>query len=105
MEALKTLPMDGTFNQTKPLDRLVSKEVLYSFDLKAATDRWPLVILFELMCYLFDSIRSICRSKLRLAFNRFLYCVERVRPGHHFTDYAILGDDVIIADRDVAFMY
>ncbi|XP_028059367.1 uncharacterized protein LOC114263071 [Camellia sinensis] len=134
--------MDGTFNQTKPLDRLVGKEVLYSFDLKAATDRWPLVLLFELMCYLFDRSFASAAVNSCLAFNRFQvpfvntkgwglsficgqplgyysswplfalshhfvvwYCAERVRPGRHFTDYAILGDDVIIADRDVAFMY
>jgi len=30
--------MDGTFNQVRPLDRLVGKQKLYSFDLKSATD-------------------------------------------------------------------
>ena len=33
------------------------------------------------------------------------YCAERVRPSLHFTDYAVLGDDVIIANKDVATMY
>ena len=49
MQVLRRLPMDGTFEQTKPLDRLVGKQTCYSFDLKSATDRWPLVFRFELM--------------------------------------------------------
>lgn len=31
--------MDGTFDQVRPLDRLSQ---VYSYDLKSATDRWPL---------------------------------------------------------------
>lgn len=42
------------FAQTKPLDRLVGSQVCYSYDLKSATDRWPLLLLFELMQNLFD---------------------------------------------------
>jgi hypothetical protein len=44
---LKTLPQDGTFDQDKPLDILLSKDIssqIYSFDLSAATDRLPLDI-------------------------------------------------------------
>lgn len=41
MELLRTLPMDGTFNQTRPLERLVGAKTVYSVDLKSATDRWP----------------------------------------------------------------
>lgn len=36
-EVLKTIPMDGTFNQEQPLDRLVGNRLVYSFDLTAAT--------------------------------------------------------------------
>jgi|EndMetStandDraft_3_1072993.scaffolds.fasta_scaffold00225_6 hypothetical protein len=32
--------MDGTFQA--PLDRLAGKQDCYSFDLKSATDRWPI---------------------------------------------------------------
>lgn len=46
--------MDGTFAQERPLDHLVGQRDCYSFELKAATDRWPLVLMFEVMCYLFD---------------------------------------------------
>lgn len=35
--------------------------VLFSFDLKSTTNRWPLVLMFEIMCYLFDrSFASSC---------------------------------------------
>jgi hypothetical protein len=47
--------MDGTFDQVKPLDLLHGvKGCAYSVDLKAATDRWPLLVLFELAQALFD---------------------------------------------------
>lgn len=42
MEVLRTIPLDGTFNQTAPLERLVGISKLRSFDLSSATDRFPL---------------------------------------------------------------
>lgn len=42
MAVLRRIPMDGTFNQRAPLDRLVGFKEGYSLDLKSATDRWPL---------------------------------------------------------------
>ncbi|CBI19992.3 unnamed protein product, partial [Vitis vinifera] len=68
---LKRLPTDGTFDQLKPLDRLVGEQKTYCFDLKFATDSWPLVLLFEIMCYLFD--RSFASSVVNsvLAWNIF----------------------------------
>jgi len=54
MAVLSHLPTDGTFNQTAPLDRLVGKMTVSSFDLKLATDRWPLLVLQEITRYLFD---------------------------------------------------
>jgi len=42
MRVLACLPTDGTFDQLRPLDRLKGKIDVYSFDLKSATDRWPL---------------------------------------------------------------
>lgn len=51
-EVLRRLPQDGTFNQTQPFDRLVGSRHSFSFDLKSATDRWPLVFLFEVVHYL-----------------------------------------------------
>lgn len=46
--------MDGTFDQLCPFKRLVGSQVVYSFDLKSATDRWPLSIQEELLSDLFN---------------------------------------------------
>lgn len=47
--------MDGTFNQTRPLDKLKGNSVAYSFFyLKSATDRWPLLIQTRMVERLFD---------------------------------------------------
>lgn len=37
MEVLRRIPMDGTFEQTKPLDRLVGSSATFSFDLSSAS--------------------------------------------------------------------
>jgi hypothetical protein len=65
MQVLSHIPQDGTFDQTKPLDNLVGSSVCYSFDLKSATDRWPLLLLFEIMQYCFD--RSFASSVVNSA--------------------------------------
>lgn len=42
---LGKIPQDGTFDQIKPLERLLrSNKPLYSLDLSAATDRLPIVL-------------------------------------------------------------
>lgn len=38
MSILARLPMDGTFAQERPLDRLVGEKVCYCFDFQSATD-------------------------------------------------------------------
>lgn len=59
---LKTIPMDGTFNQTDPLDRLAGVPgTVHSIDLKSTTDRWPLLVMFELVQALFG--RSFAYSQ------------------------------------------
>jgi hypothetical protein len=141
MEVLRPLPTDGTFNQEKPLDNLVGEMVCFSFDLRAATDRWPLQILFEVMFHLFGNkfagavrtalaynifeIPFVKRRHAALSFiagqplgyysswplftlsHHYLvwWCAEKVYPGKHFTRYGILGDDVVIADSNVAAEY
>ncbi|GAB2236455.1 hypothetical protein Droror1_Dr00028099 [Drosera rotundifolia] len=58
--------MDGTFNQSAPLDRLAGTSgTVYSIDLKAATDRWPLLLMFEIVQSLFD--RSFASSAVNSA--------------------------------------
>lgn len=71
MEVLSRLVTDGTFHQEAPLDRLRGKSTLDSYDLTAATDRWPLGMLFKIMCFLFD--RSFASSVVNsaLAYNIF----------------------------------
>ncbi|KAK6923544.1 RNA-dependent RNA polymerase, mitoviral [Dillenia turbinata] len=141
MSILRIIPMDGTFNQVRPLEYIAGKKEYYSFDLKSATDRWPLLYQFELVQSLFDRsfASSVVNSALgcnvfdvpfvkkptRLSFvagqplgyysswplfalsHHLLvwYSAEQVYPYRYFTDYAILGDDVVIADRRVASAY
>ena len=71
MTVLRQIPMDGTFNQTKPLDFLVGKMTTLSYDLKSATDRWPLLIMYEMVCYLFDRGFASATVKAALAHNIF----------------------------------
>lgn len=33
------------------------------------------------------------------------FCADQVYPGKRFKRYAVLGDDVVIADKDVALVY
>lgn len=54
MEVLRSLPQDGTFNQVRPLWSLRKRRPLdvFSFDLKSATDRWPVQCCFLFRCSL-----------------------------------------------------
>lgn len=144
MAVLKKLPSDGTFNQTGPLKHIVNKEMYYSYDLSAATDRMPLRCLFFVMEYLFGRSFASAVVNSTLACHRFevpfvkgkdgvsgvsfvtgqplgflsswpLFALshhvivwaaaEMVRPGEKFMQYALLGDDVVIADEVVALKY
>ncbi|KAI5653711.1 hypothetical protein M9H77_30898 [Catharanthus roseus] len=64
MSVLKRIPMDATFNQRASLRRLVGDMHCYSYDLSAATDRWPLRIIFTTVMYLSD--RSFASTTLAL---------------------------------------
>ncbi|XLT13214.1 hypothetical protein HN51_058904 [Arachis hypogaea] len=139
---LRRIPMDGTYDQLSPLDRLEgSTGVICSVDLKAATDRWPLLLLFELTQVLFG--RSFASSAVNSALATNIFQVAFVKkrtlvsfiagqplgyrsswplfalshhlvvwvaaeqeyPGKVFKKYAVLGDDVVIADPKVASRY
>ncbi|OMP11007.1 RNA-dependent RNA polymerase, mitoviral [Corchorus olitorius] len=115
-EILKRIPQDGTFNQTAPLPWLVGSQECFSYDLTTATDRWPLLVLFEVFHCLFD--RSFASSMVNsaLATNVFLVpfvkrkwsevCFVAGQPlGVRFKKYAVLGDDVVIAHAKVASVY
>lgn len=146
MDVLRLIPMDGTYNQVKPLDRLKRLKTLFSFDLSSATDRFPLAIQGMLVEALFNlttafawvrsglgtncfscpssNLRSAEQSKLvRFATGQPLgflsswplfalchhfivwYCADQVYPSRVFNKYALLGDDIVIGDRQVAKLY
>jgi hypothetical protein len=56
-EILKRIPNDGCFDQLLPLDRLMKKghKDIYSFDLSAATDRFPITLQAQLLTKLYNS--------------------------------------------------
>jgi hypothetical protein len=66
---LKTIPQDGTFDQDKPLDILLSKDIqstIYSFDLSAATDRLPMEIQKDILNIIYkDNVGSLWSNILR----------------------------------------
>jgi hypothetical protein len=150
--------MDGTTNQVSPLDPLVGAEHVSSYDLKSATDRWPINLQGDILAFLFgSSVEGFVTSMLSLsllevpfrgpphrkggrgdpveypfACGRPLvsfetgqplgylsswplftlshhlvlqYCAEKVYPGRDLERYAILGDDICIANRKVASVY
>ncbi|KAL5798384.1 hypothetical protein ACOSQ2_003204 [Xanthoceras sorbifolium] len=69
MSVLRRLDCDGTYNQTKPLERLVRFQNVYSFDMKSATDRWPRVLIYQMIALLFDvyTASSVVNSSLGLS--------------------------------------
>jgi hypothetical protein len=54
---LRNIPQDGTFEQIKPVQKLLDKGLkqLYSFDLSSATDRLPIDIQVDVLSSLFNS--------------------------------------------------
>jgi hypothetical protein len=73
MRVLSLLQTDGTFRQEAPLDRLINKQVFYSFDLSSATDLFPLGVQAELSKILFgqafahtavENCLKICSERL-----------------------------------------
>lgn len=52
---LRRIPMDGTFNQTRPL-RFASKwPCMYSYDLSSATDRLPILLQTKIISVLYNN--------------------------------------------------
>jgi hypothetical protein len=153
---LRRIPQDGTFDQLAPVRALIDKfpnEMMYSFDLKAATDRVPLETQVALLNQLLpgsmgslwgrllkdrdyfydltsdhfshiDVEKGLPRTgRVRYAVGQPMgaysswamlalthhmivqYSANRVGKTGWFPAYAILGDDVVIADRLVARQY
>jgi hypothetical protein len=73
---IKTIT-NGCFNQTRPLGFLRGSKECFSFDLSAATDRWPLVTLFETFQALFD--RSFASATVNSALEKNIFLVPFVK--------------------------
>lgn len=149
-QVVKQLPMDGTFDQTKPIEILnrQANKNLFSYDLSSATDRLPLALqegilgwfLGEKVARLWAallvnreySISSRTAKDRGLTQTSFFYgCGQPMGAysswamlalTHHFCvqlsaarvygfncawfeSYALLGDDIVIADKAVAQEY
>jgi len=149
---LRLLSNDGTFNQVRPIHRLLerighSRFWIASYDLSAATDRLPLELQKSLLRPLLgDELTDLwayfmvghpyglpkVATSYNLGFNMVRYAVGQPMGAlsswamlaltHHalvqfaaslaypirtswFVRYAILGDDVVIADQFVAAKY
>lgn len=143
MSALRIIPNDGTYNQLGPLYRLRDKKIkrMFSFDLTAATDRFPIflqsrvlqgffgpriTLIWEYLMELPFDVPFV-KKKLQVFFeigqplgaysswaafslthHAFVqYCAQKAGLSNSvwFRDYAILGDDVIIAHERTARIY
>jgi len=147
-KVLKVIKADGTFDQERPLRRLRARGGLldvYSFDLKSATDRWPLGVIYTTVESLFGPTFASSVVNSSLGLNTFLVGPPQPRKfhelsfrvgqalgfkgswslfalSHHFVvwmaaqradpsrsspfwNYALLGDDIVIADKEVAHHY
>jgi len=147
---LKEIPEDGTFDQLRPIERLMKKvdprQIIYSYDLSSATDRIPIVIQTALLACIFGEPFSerwaallvdrpyvipkrVAREQnvgtqfLRYAVGQPMgaysswamlalthhamvqFSAQRAGIKGWFTLYAVLGDDIVIADDRVARKY
>jgi len=140
---LKSIPMDGTFDQDQPIRRLrnlwelgkLNNQPFYSYDLSSATDRLPLALQEQVLSVLYGEEFSSCWATLLKDRDWYLkgkpirytvgqpmgvlsswsmlalthHCIVRIastRVGLPLFDhYALLGDDIVIANREVALSY
>jgi len=89
-----------------PLEKAPKGTVFHSFDLSAATDRLPLEVQI-LAKYEFGRPMGAYSSWAMLALTHHeLVRVAAVRAGlTGFSDYAVLGDDIVITNDAVASEY
>ena len=81
MTVLSSLKTDGTFNQERPLQylRLKRPKSCYSFDLKSATDRWPLSVIYTLIEMIWGSTLASSIVNSSLGLNTFLVSPPMVK--------------------------
>jgi hypothetical protein len=146
-DKLRAIHQDGTFDQLKPLKRLVNLmerrgiRRSWSYDLSAATDRFPLWVQRSLLSEVFSDRfgtlwarllagrnfahrhKGVIVGKSRYATGQPMgalsswgvfslshhlivqFCAWRVGYKRWFELYALLGDDIVIADEKVAKEY
>lgn len=149
---LKEIDQDGTFDQLKPVKALLKRttkdQMIYSYDLSAATDRLPISIQKMIIGLIFtpcfadawaalligrhydvpdfmDSSGFIHKFPKRVKYavgqpigaysswamlamtHHFIvqFCARQAGYTEWFIDYAVLGDDIIIANDAVAKNY
>jgi len=85
---LGRVPMDGTFDQLKPLNRVPWGKPLYSLDLSAATDRLPIAIQYLLLFDIFKD-HSFCEAWAELLVGRSYRYVDRKTGLAKDLDYAV----------------
>lgn len=150
---LKRIPQDGTFDQTAPLDALVTKvndgsvRSLYSLDLTAATDRLPVALQVHIVNELVGDVEFGYRwasllvgrsykfyqvgysqyhgdytyavgqpmgalsswAMLALTHHFIVQCAawlsKTVPVGIWYSNYALLGDDLVVGDCSVKDKY
>jgi hypothetical protein len=130
---LKNLPTDGTFNQHRPIRTMIDRGVtenIYSLDLTAATDRLPLDLQEHVLSlFIGESNSSMWRNLISIPFaydgNLIKYSVGQPMGAysswstmaltHHMivqassptptSEYAILGDDVVIHGKALSENY
>jgi hypothetical protein len=145
MTILKSIPMDGTFDQVAPVKRLMATvrpgTRFYSFDLSSATDRLPVQLQRDILNILVPGLGTLWMDLLgslqwtwkslnkKVPIKEISYAVGQpmgaysswamLAISHHvivqcaalnagiigFTDYCVLGDDIVIANDKVAAEY
>jgi len=133
---LETLETDGTFNQFRPVERLLSRnktDAFSCFDLSSATDRLPIDLQVDILNTVLSGLGESWKTLLDIEWfykgEYYKYAVGQpmgaysswamLAVTHHvivhkaaercklssFSDYAVLGDDIIIQDDKVAQEY
>lgn len=89
MRVLRSIRCDGTFHQERPLAFVKDKTDLFSFDLKSATDRWPLAIVMEVTRLLFGTHFAGAVVVASLGMN--MYTVDRPLTKKSYSIYFRAG--------------
>nr|WPJ73117.1 RNA-dependent RNA polymerase [Valsa mali mitovirus 1] len=134
---LEKISMDGTFDQTRPFDQLLARvspeQILYGFDLTAATDRLPIDLQKQILSLIgfsgndwFGLLNTSYKSSIGFikysvgqpmgAYTSFAMlaithhvivqvAAQRAGVSGLFREYCLLGDDIVIAHDAVALEY